>query len=41
MILVDTSGRHMQEQELFDEMKQIETTLKPDDIIFIMDSKIG
>ena len=41
MIIVDTSGRHMQEQELFDEMKQIEKTLTPDDIIFIMDSKIG
>lgn len=41
MIIVDTSGRHMQESELFEEMKQIEKNVKPDDIIFIMDSKIG
>jgi len=27
--------------ELFDEMKQVEATVKPDEIIFVMDSSIG
>jgi len=41
MIIVDTSGRHKQEGELFDEMKQVAATIKPDEIIFVMDSSIG
>jgi len=41
MIIVDTSGRHKQEAELFDEMKQVAATIKPDEIIFVMDSSIG
>jgi len=41
MIIVDTSGRHKQESELFDEMKQVAEAIKPDEIIFVMDSSIG
>jgi signal recognition particle subunit SRP54 len=41
MIIVDTSGRHMQEQALFDEMKQVNEAVKPDEVIFVMDSSIG
>ena len=41
IIIVDTSGRHKQEQALFDEMKQVEAVCKPDDIVFVMDSHIG
>ena len=41
MIIVDTSGRHKQEQDLFNEMKQVEAHIKPDEIIFVMDSSIG
>ena len=41
IILVDTSGRHKQEEALFEEMKQISAAINPDDIIFIMDSHIG
>ena len=41
MIIVDTSGRNQQEKELFDEMKQVEAHIKPDDIVFVMDSSIG
>jgi signal recognition particle subunit SRP54 len=33
MIIVDTSGRHKQEVELFDEMKQIAAAVKPDTVI--------
>ena len=41
IILVDTSGRHKQEEALFEEMKQISAAINPNDIIFIMDSHIG
>ncbi|CAE8588007.1 unnamed protein product, partial [Polarella glacialis] len=41
LIIVDTSGRHKQEQALFDEMQQVAEVVQPDDIIFIMDSHIG
>ncbi len=41
MIIVDTSGRHKQEGALFEEMKQVEQIVKPNDIIFVMDSSIG
>lgn len=41
IIIVDTSGRHKQEEALFDEMKQISSAINPDDIIFVMDSHLG
>jgi signal recognition particle subunit SRP54 len=41
LIIVDTSGRHKQEEALFDEMKQVAAVTSPDDIIFVMDSHIG
>ncbi|CAG8449448.1 10502_t:CDS:10 [Diversispora eburnea] len=39
IIIVDTSGRHKQEAELFEEMIQISTN--PDNTIFVMDATIG
>ncbi|KYQ93663.1 signal recognition particle 54 kDa subunit [Tieghemostelium lacteum] len=41
IIIVDTSGRHKQDAELFAEMKQVEQAVKPDNVIFVMDSSIG
>merc|ERR1711865_792058 len=41
LIIVDTSGRHKQEDSLFEEMAQIEAVVEPNDIIFVMDSTIG
>ncbi|KAG1057066.1 hypothetical protein G6F43_001090 [Rhizopus delemar] len=41
IIIVDTSGRHKQETELFEEMKQISSSVKPDTTIFVMDGTIG
>jgi|SaaInlStandDraft_6_1057023.scaffolds.fasta_scaffold17230_1 signal recognition particle subunit SRP54 len=41
VIIVDTSGRHKQEADLFAEMEQLVQVIKPDDIIFVMDSSIG
>ncbi|CAO3652965.1 unnamed protein product [Mucor fragilis] len=41
IIIVDTSGRHKQEVELFEEMKQISSAVQPDTTIFVMDGTIG
>ncbi|CAG8492136.1 483_t:CDS:10 [Acaulospora colombiana] len=41
IIIVDTSGRHKQESELFEEMKQISSVVNPDNTIFVMDATIG
>jgi signal recognition particle subunit SRP54 len=41
IIIVDTSGRHKQETALFDEMKLVEKSTKPDTAIFVMDGSIG
>lgn len=41
LIIVDTSGRHKQEQSLFDEMAQIKEVVEPDNVIFVMDGTIG
>ena len=37
LIIVDTSGRHKQEQSLFDEMQAIVEAVCPDEIVFVMD----
>ena len=41
LIIVDTSGRHMQEESLFQEMQEVASAVKPDSIIFVMDGSIG
>ena len=41
LIIVDTSGRHKQEDSLFEEMRQVSEMVKPDMTIFVMDSSIG
>ncbi|KRH93105.1 Signal recognition particle, subunit Srp54, partial [Pseudoloma neurophilia] len=41
IILIDTSGRHTQENELFKEMIQIKEEIKPNRIILVLDSGIG
>ena len=41
IIIVDTSGRHKQEAELFEEMEQVAAVVQPDDVVFVMDSSIG
>jgi signal recognition particle subunit SRP54 len=41
IIIVDTSGRHKQEDDLFEEMIQVEEAVAPQEIIFVMDSSIG
>ncbi|KAI0306466.1 signal recognition particle protein [Multifurca ochricompacta] len=41
VIIVDTSGRHKQESELFEEMIQIGHAVKPDMTVLILDASIG
>ena len=41
IIIVDTSGRHKQESALFEEMQEVHRAVKPDDVVFVMDSSIG
>ncbi|KAI1002359.1 Signal recognition particle [Podosphaera aphanis] len=41
IIIVDTSGRHRQENALFAEMTDIQTAVKPDQTIMVLDSSIG
>lgn len=41
VIIVDTSGRHRQEQELFAEMVQIGQAVQPDQTIMVLDASIG
>merc|ERR1712070_204058 len=41
VIIVDTSGRHAQEDALFEEMQQVSDAVSPNDVVFVMDSTIG
>lgn len=41
VIIVDTSGRHRQETELFEEMKQISAGVAPNLTIMVLDGAIG
>lgn len=41
VIIVDTSGRHRQEAELFEEMVEIADAVKPDMTIMVLDASIG
>ncbi|GAA6009726.1 RNA-binding signal recognition particle subunit SRP54, partial [Rhodotorula paludigena] len=41
VIIVDTSGRHRQETELFHEMEQIQDAVEPDMTVLVLDGAIG
>ena len=41
MVIVDTSGRHKEEQELIKEMKMLERSIKPDEVMLVIDGTIG
>jgi len=40
-VIVDTAGRHKEEQELIREMKNLERHVKPDEVIMVIDGTIG
>ena len=41
VVIVDTSGRHKEEQELIKEMKTLEKNIKPDEVMLVIDGTIG
>jgi len=41
IIIVDTAGRHKEEKELMKEMSQIEQSLKPNEVILVIDGTLG
>ena len=41
IIIIDTAGRHKEEQELIKEMKMLEKSIKPDEIMLVIDGTIG
>jgi signal recognition particle subunit SRP54 len=41
IIIVDTAGRHKEEQELIKEMKTLEKRIKPDEVMMVIDGTIG
>ncbi len=40
-MIIDTSGRHKEEQSLIEEMKQLEKAIKPDEVMLVIDGTIG
>jgi len=41
IIIIDTAGRHKEEQELIKEMKILEKNIKPDEVMLVIDGTIG
>ena len=41
IIIVDTAGRHKEEKELMKEMEKIEASLKPNEVILVIDGSLG
>lgn len=41
IVIVDTSGRHKEEHELIKEMKVLEKSIKPDEVMLVIDGTIG
>lgn len=41
IVIVDTAGRHKEEKGLIEEMKKLEKTIKPDEVILVIDGTIG
>lgn len=41
LIIIDTAGRHKQEEALLDEMETMFEKVKPDEVMFVIDATIG
>lgn len=41
IIIIDTAGRHKNEKELMEEMRGLAETIKPDEVILVIDGTIG
>jgi len=41
IVIIDTAGRHKEEKGLIEEMKKLEKTINPDEVILVIDGTIG
>ncbi len=41
IVIIDTAGRHKEEKGLIEEMRNLEETIKPDEVILMIDGTIG
>ena len=41
IVIIDTAGRHKEEKGLIEEMKMLEKTIRPDEVILVVDGTIG
>jgi signal recognition particle subunit SRP54 len=41
LVIIDTAGRHKEERELIEEMKMLEKSLKPNEVMLVIDGTIG
>jgi len=41
VVIVETSGSHKEEQELIKEMKMLEKSIRPDEVVLVIDGTIG
>ena len=41
VVIIDTAGRHKDEKSLIEEMKAMQETIKPDEVIMVIDGTIG
>jgi len=41
VVIIDTAGRHKNEKSLIEEMKRLESAIKPDETILVIDGTIG
>jgi len=41
IVIIDTAGRHKEEQELIKEMKMLEKNIRPDEVMLVIDGTIG
>jgi len=41
IVIIDTAGRHKEEKSLIEEMKKLEKSIKPDEVILVIDGTIG
>ena len=41
VLLIDTAGRHKEEQDLLDEMTELSKVVEPDEVILVIDGTIG
>jgi len=41
VVIIDTAGRHKEEKSLIEEMKKLEKTIKPNEVILVIDGTIG